>query len=126
MREKYNQAVLGIDYNQETILHNLSANRNVIHGDATDSDFWERVQPSSKIRLIILATSNHSTHMQVITQFKEICNEKMIAALSRYDDDIEELKQAGVQVVFNLYAEAGVGYAEQVYQIFNQQNHETR
>jgi len=125
MREKYNQAVLGIDYNQETILRHLSANRNVIQGDAKDSDFWERVQPSSQIRLIILATSNHSTHMQVITQFKEICKEKMIAALSRYDDDIEELKQAGVQVVFNLYEEAGVGYAEQVYQIFNQQNQET-
>ncbi len=118
MREKYDQAVLCIDYNQETILHHLAAKRNVIQGDAMDSDFWQRVQPSSKIRLIILATSNHSTHMQVIEQFREICNEKMIAALSRYDDEIEELKQAGVQVVFNLYTEAGVGYAEQVYQIF--------
>jgi hypothetical protein len=62
--------------------------------------------------------------MQVITQLRETRNKKMIAALSRYDDEIEELKQAGVQVVFNLYVEAGVGYAEQVYQIFNQQNQE--
>jgi hypothetical protein len=44
----------------------------------------------------------------------------MIAALSRYEDEIEELKELGVQVVFNLYSEAGVGYAEHVYQMFNQ------
>lgn len=124
MRDKYDQAVLGIDYDKEKILHHLSAKRNVIHGDATDSDFWQRVRPSPKIRLIILATSNHSTHMQVITQLRETRNKEMIAAISRYDDEIEELKAAGVQVVFNLYVEAGVGYAEQVYQIFNQQNQE--
>ena len=43
----------------------------------------------------------------------------MIAGISRYNDEIEELKQAGVQCVFNLYAEAGVGYAEQTFQFFN-------
>jgi hypothetical protein len=42
----------------------------------------------------------------------------MIAAISRYDDEIEELKQAGVEVIFKLYSEAGAGYAEHVYQLF--------
>ena len=124
MRDKYDQAVLGIDYNKETTLRHLSEKRNVIQGDATDSDFWQRVRLSPKIRLIILAMSNHSIHMQVIKQLKESSNKKTIAALSRYEDEIEELKQAGVKVVFNLYAEAGVGYAEHIYQIFNQQNQE--
>ena len=38
----------------------------------------------------------------------------MIAALSRYDDEMQELKKAGIQVVFDLYAEAGAGYAEHI------------
>lgn len=44
----------------------------------------------------------------------------IVASLSRYNDEMEELKQAGVKVVFNLYAEAGVSYAEHIYQSFNQ------
>jgi len=33
---------------------------------------------------------------------------------------MKELKKSGVQVVFNLYAEAGAGYAEHIFKIFNQ------
>ena len=60
--------------------------------------------------------------MQVIEQLREDSANRMIAALSRFEDEIEELKQAGVHVVFNLYSEAGVGYAEQVYEIFSREN----
>ena len=56
--------------------------------------------------------------MQVIKQLETRQRKIMIAALSRHDDEMEELKKAGVQVVFNLYAEAGAGYAEHIYQIF--------
>lgn len=118
MNEKYDKSVLGIDYNEETVLRHLSKKRNVIHGDAVDVNFWMRVQPIPQIQLIMLAASDHSTHMQVIDQLKKFGGNPMIAAISRYDDEIDELKQAGVQVVFNLYSEAGAGYAEHVYQIF--------
>ena len=124
MNEKYEQTVLGIDYSKEKVLHHLSVKRNVVQGDATDSDFWQRVQLSPKIRLIILAMANHSTHMQVIQQLKNSSSKITIAALSRYEDEIEELKQAGVQVVFNLYEEAGVGYAEHICQIVDNHNQE--
>ncbi|MCK5705377.1 MAG: hypothetical protein KAI29_29710, partial [Cyclobacteriaceae bacterium] len=77
---------------------------------------------NSNVRLIILATSNHPTHMQVIKEIRKSYKKVMIAGLSRYNDEIEELKQAGVQCVFNLYAEAGVGYAEQTFQFFNEKH----
>ena len=77
-------------------------------------------QTGQEVKRILQIKLKYAKVKQV-KQFREICSEKMIAALSRYDDEIEELKQTGVQVVLNLYAEAGVGYAEQVYQIFNQQ-----
>ena len=123
MSEKYKQLVLGIDYDKEEIRRQILAKRNVIHGDATDIEFWQRIPSNSNVRLIILATSNHPTHMQVIKEIRKSYKKVMIAGLSRYNDEIEELKQAGVQVVFNLYAEAGVGYAEQTFQIFNNEKH---
>ena len=37
-----------------------------------------------------------------------------IAATARFPDEIAELQQAGVHSAFNIYAEAGVGFAEHV------------
>jgi hypothetical protein len=39
-----------------------------------------------------------------------------IAAAAKYDDEVEELKQAGAHAVYNIYAEAGFGYAEHICQ----------
>jgi hypothetical protein len=33
-----------------------------------------------------------------------------------FDDEVDELKQAGAHAVYNIYAEAGFGFAEHVYQ----------
>jgi hypothetical protein len=38
----------------------------------------------------------------------------LVAATAKFDDEVEELKAAGMQAVFNLYAEAGYGFAEHV------------
>jgi predicted Kef-type K+ transport protein len=114
MTEKFGKVILGIDSDKKNVEAHCASGRNVIHGDATDSDFWERVYPSYMVRLVVLATANHSIHLEVIDQLNRFENKKAIAALSRYDDEIEELKEAGVDIVFNLYTEAGIGYAEHV------------
>jgi hypothetical protein len=57
--------------------------------------------------------------MHVIEQLDEIHCSIKVAALSRYDDEMLELQEAGVDVVFNLYEEAGFGFADHTYkQIF--------
>jgi hypothetical protein len=37
-----------------------------------------------------------------------------IAAAAKYDDEVEELKQAGAHAAYNIYAQAGFGFAEHV------------
>jgi predicted Kef-type K+ transport protein len=125
MSEKYKQTVLGIDHDKEGIHQHLLAKRNVVHGDVTDLEFWQRIPLTTNIGLIILATSNHLTHLQATKQIKNSYKKVMIAALSRYNDQVEELKEAGVQIVFNLYAEAGVGFAEQTFQVFNNEKYKS-
>jgi len=120
MREKHKMNVLGIDHNLESVGNHVKEGRHVVHGDITDVEFWQRIDLSQDLRLIIMATSHHSAHIEVIKQLKTKDNNIIIAALSRYEDEMKELKNAGVQVVFNLYAEAGAGYAEHIFQIFNQ------
>ncbi len=116
MQNKYNYKLLGIDHKLKTVKDHLLQERNVIHGDADDVEFWQRIQPSSKLRIIIMATSKHAAQMEVIKQIGNKFDSVKIAALSRYDDEMEELNQAGVEIVFNIYCEAGAGYAEHIIQ----------
>lgn len=121
MSEKYKKVVLGIDININTIEKHKALGNNVIQGDVNDLNFWQRINMSKKLPLVILATPNHSTHMHVIEQLNQIHCNIQVAAISRYDDEMKELQNAGVQVVFNLYEEAGFGFAEHTYnQIYEQ------
>ena len=37
-----------------------------------------------------------------------------VAATARYPDEVEELKEAGAATVYNIYTEAGAGFAAHV------------
>lgn len=115
MEAKYGKKVLGIDQNQEKIEQLSKKGRNVIQGDAMDLNFWQRINLSSDPPVIFLATSSHITHMKVVEQLKKLNCDLSVAAISRYEDEMIELKQAGVQVVFNLYEEAGAGFADHAF-----------
>lgn len=115
MTEKHNKYVLGIDINLEVIEKNKALGYHVIQGDVTDLNFWQRINMSDNLPLVILVTPSHATHMSVINQLNLIhCNIK-VAAISRYDDEIKELNDSGVEVVFNLYEEAGFGFANHTF-----------
>ena len=114
LREKYGLEVLGIDQDKETVQQHLSEYRKVLLGDVSDIEFWQRAKLSETIRIAILATNNHSADLLVIRQIKKRRTDLMIAAVSRYDDEMEELKKAGIDIVFNLHTEAGEGLAEQI------------
>jgi len=115
MEKKYGKQVLGIDQNHEKIDELALEGKNVILGDAMDLNFWQRINLSTDPPAIILATSSHITHMNVIEQLNELHCDLSVAAISRFEDEMNELKEAGVTIVFNLYEEAGAGFAEHVY-----------
>jgi len=122
LRDKYGMKIIGIDNDKETVRKHILESRNVLHGDVTDVEFWQRIQRTNKMKIAILATSKHSTHKEVLDLVASRGMNLKIAALSRHDDDIEELKIAGVEIVFNLYSEAGSGYAEHIASIFSMED----
>jgi UDP-N-acetylmuramoylalanine-D-glutamate ligase len=115
MEKKYGKKVLGIDQNHEKIDALVLEGKNVIQGDAMDLNFWQRINLSDDPPSIILATSSHITHMQVIKQLNILHCDLAVAALSRFEDEMIQLQEAGVKVVFNLYEEAGAGFAEHAF-----------
>lgn len=119
MEQKFGKKVLGVDSSLYNVEEHKSQGLNVIQGDVMDLNFWQRINMTEDHPLIILATPNHATNMHVIEQLDEIHCSIKVAALSRYDDEMLELQEAGVDVVFNLYEEAGFGFADHTYkQIF--------
>ena len=115
MSEKFKKSVLGVDINLDVINKQLSLGNNVIQGDVTDLRFWQRVNLSEKPPLAILATPSHAAHMRVIEQLNKIHCSIKVAVIGRYDDELEELTNAGADVVFNLYEEAGFGFANHTF-----------
>jgi hypothetical protein len=87
----------------------------VILGDASDSDFWERADPSTTaIDLVMLALPDPSASAFAIRQMKERGYPGQITASVRYDDEAAGLKAEGIDAAYVIYEEAGVGFADHV------------
>ena len=81
----------------------------------TDPDFWRQLPASQGIvKLVVLALSNLDAMLYAAGKLKEIGYRGDIAAVARYDDEVESLREAGVNTAFNIYGEAGAGLAAHV------------
>ena len=116
MRARHGEIVIGIDFDADVVRKHQGAGRNVISGDATDIDFWARVKGSGKgkLQLILLAMPEHTANITAVQELTRLGFAGRIAASARYDDEVDELKAAGAHAAYNIYAEAGYGFAEHV------------
>ena len=110
---RYGENLLGIDYDQRVISQHIKEGRNVLVGDATDYDFWERLRPGS-VKLILLDMPNVKEALAAIDMIKRTDYHGLIAAAVKHQDSVQLLKDAGVDSVFYVYAEAGSGFAGHV------------
>ena len=91
----------------------IEQGRKVIVGDATDYDFWERLRPGA-VKLILLDMQNVKEALAAVDMIKRNKYQGLLAAAVKHDDCVQTLKAAGVDAVFNVYAEAGSGFANHV------------
>lgn len=104
--------VCGVDVDIQRIASHCHAGRTAIAADAEDPDFWSHINLDA-VRLIMLAMPNHLDILEVTKQIQHAGYRGEIAAIARYLDEEKQLLEAGVNVVFNFYAKAGAGFAEQ-------------
>ncbi len=116
LRRRYGAGVvIGIESNLDKVALHQKTGRNVIHGDATDSDFWERMRESPHhLTAVLLAMPEYRANMYAVQQMKADDFKGFIGALAKFSDQARLLKVAGVDAVFNMYAEAGTGFASSV------------
>ena len=114
MRELHGETVVGIDFDAERIKRHQGVGRNVLHGDPSDADFWEKIEQDHSIELVMLALPNLQANLGTLEQLQQISFTGRIAATARFPDEVELLQRSGATAVFNIYTEAGAGFAEHV------------
>jgi hypothetical protein len=60
----------------------------------------------------MLATPSQTANLAAVRQLRSKGFTGMIAATALFDDEIPDLEKAGVDAAFNLYGEAGLGFAD--------------
>ena len=111
---RYGKVCLGVEVREDAADSHRSHGRNVISGDATDPDFWERILDTANVKLVILAMPHHQGNQTALDQLKARNFKGQIAAIAEYSDQLETLKENGVDAAFNIYSEAGSGFARHV------------
>ncbi|MEM7660842.1 MAG: cation:proton antiporter [Pseudomonadota bacterium] len=114
MQDLYGDNVFGIDIDPVTAKAQQEEGRHVLRGDPTDADFWDRLHAIHSLDLVMLALPTLATNISIVHRLIEAGFKGEIAAIAKFPDEIEALEQAGVTTVFNIYAEAGAGFAGHV------------
>jgi lactate dehydrogenase-like 2-hydroxyacid dehydrogenase len=114
MCEIHGEKVIGIDIDPVTTRNQRASGRNVLLGDPSDADFWDRVHAQHSLNLVMLALPKLNTNLAVLEQLNVASFDGHIAATARFKDEVEALIAAGAETVFNIYTEAGAGFAAHV------------
>ncbi len=118
LQEKLPLTVIGIETDQERVEEHISKGRKVIIADAEDPDFWGHIN-LKPISLIIFAIPNYLDIVEVVNQLKQAGYTGKTAGIIRYEDEREQLKDAGIDVIYNFYQKAGDGFAAQTMERLN-------
>lgn len=114
MVRRFGPQVVGIENREEAVESHVQEGRHVILGDATDPDFWARVISRHQTRLILLAMPHSQANTVALEQIRQLGYKGKIAAIARYEDEEAALLEQGVDAAFNIYREAGNGFARHV------------
>lgn len=115
MESDYPDHLVGVEIEQEKAARHSAEGRNVVCGDATNPDFWTRApELLDGLEWVLLALPIHQANMNAALRLKEMGYRGRIAATSKYRDEEDALKAIGVGHTFNIYTEAGLGFANEL------------
>jgi Trk K+ transport system NAD-binding subunit len=107
--------VLGVDVDPIVVTRNAREGRRAVLGDATDPDFWSRAHRAvDGLEWVLLTMSSHEANVAAVERLRERGFRGRIAATSVFPDHAEQLRRLGVDFAFDVYAEAGSGFANDV------------
>jgi len=111
LRGELGDKVVGMERNPGRAAEQRKAGRNVVFGDSTDLALYDRVGRHGQLRLVLLTLASHQENLTTARLLRDHGFAGMLAVPARHDDEVQELREAGVDTAVNLAVEAGAGFA---------------
>lgn len=113
----FDSRIVGVEIDVDRANKLCEQDLKVVIGDATNPDFWSRAPSLLKgLQWVLLTMPSHQANIAAALRLKEMGYTGKIASTSKYDDEAEQLKKLGVDHTFNIYAQAGIGFANDLKQ----------
>ncbi len=123
METYYPGSLVGVEIDHVKAERHSAADRNVVCGDATNPDFWIRApELIDDLEWVLLTLPVHKANVFSALRLKEMGYRGKIAATSKFQDEEDALKAIGVEHTFNIYSEAGLGFANELRNFMGQTN----
>ena len=113
LQPHYGESVIGVDANRRVVVEHRSKGRRCVVGDAADLDFWDRCEVGTT-EMILLCLPDVRLTTQVAQLLRAQGFHGRIGAIARYDDEVGVLRDAGCDLAFSMYREAGIGLVDSV------------
>ncbi len=114
LEQRYPGQLLGIDSDKKKISLLQELHINALEGDASDSDFWDKTNIGDQLEYIFLAMPNHAGNLYALEQIRHNHFKGKVAAIICYSEEGAQLRDMGADDIFNIYEEAGSGFARHV------------
>lgn len=113
LEKLYPNQVLALDSDESVVNKHMEHNRKVILHDATDTEFWNNICKDG-VNMVVLAMSDFNSNIFTLKLINTTNSNIQIYAAARFDDEVQQLKDAGAHHVFNLIEEAGKGLVNDI------------
>ncbi|MDO4244327.1 MAG: cation:proton antiporter [Actinomyces sp.] len=103
--------VMGVDSDTDKVAALQAEGLNVVEGDATDTDFWQRLGTGA-VRTAVLAMSEPGANLAVLDWIEHHDFAGEVMAVAGYEDEARQMRERGVDTVINIYDGIGSALAE--------------
>lgn len=112
LADEYAMNVLGVEHDPQRVEILQGRDINVIEGDATDTDFWDRVIRNGLLEAIVLAMPSQHANIDALQEIRQRNFTGTVVAVAMYHEDVDELYARGIDVAVHMYAGAGRDLAD--------------
>lgn len=111
--DAFKHRMLGVEVDGDKVKELKAGGLRMVQGDGASSEFWSKAPGLiNQLQWIMLTLPSHEANVEAAKRIRKMGYKGRIAAAAKYNDEVEELKSIGVDHAFNIYAEAGAGFAE--------------
>ena len=112
LTEGHPMKVIGIDNSSNKLAPHLAAKRDLLQGDAADSDFWNTLILTDSVKLVLLPLSGHADNAHASQQLRHRAFSGHIAAIVCDPEEVKILRELGANTVVHVDDEARAAFAD--------------